>query len=242
MGDQKYGAVSGLVGRMRMLDNFSEQLASNSVRSYKRGVATFDAQLAEANSGLISKGVNYTRVQGETIDFSPGQLNYTGGSLDVAINGDGFFQVQQADGSFGYTRKGLFKLNNEAMLVDSNGQQVMSADGNPIVLTSSEVEIAPDGSIWQDGAQIAQIGVFQFADNSVLSRAQGDMFLPKDGSQPEPHSDPQLVQKNLESSNVNLMQTMAQMTTNLRIFESMQKALRIYSDMDSKAADLGSVQ
>jgi len=242
MADGKYGAVSGLIGRMQMMDNISEQLASDRVRSYKRGVATFEAELAEANSGMATKGLNFTRVKDEIIDFSPGQLEYTGDPLQVAIDGDGFFQVQQADGSFGYTRKGLFKLNGEGMLTDANGQLVMNAGGGPIPLATSDVEISPDGKIWQDSAQVGQLGIFQFADNSILSRSQGDMFLPKDGSQPALHPDPKLVQKNLETSNVNMMQTMVQMTTNLRIFESMQKALRIYSDMDSKAAELGTVQ
>lgn len=242
MGSGKYGAVSGLIGRMQMLDNISEQLSSIKAHAYKKGVQTFEAQLAEANSGMASKGVNYTRISNESIDFTPGQLEYTGDPLNVALNGDGFFQVQQADGSFGYTRKGLFKLNSEGTLIDTNGRQVMSAAGGPITLPDPNVDISPDGSIWYQGEQVARIGVFQFADKSILRRAPGSLFLPKDKSQPTPLSDPQLVQRNLESSNVDMMQTMVRMTSNLRTFESIQKALSVYDSMDSKDADLGLVQ
>jgi len=242
MGSGMYGAVSGLIGRMQMMDNISEQLSAVKDNSYKKSVPTFEAELAEANSGMASKGVNYTRVSEGAIDFSPGQMEYTGDPLNVAINGDGFFQVQQADGSFGYTRKGNFKLDSEGTLIDSEGRKLMSAGGGPITLPSSEVDISQDGNIWYQEEQIAKIGVFQFTDNSILQRAQGGMFLPSDGSQPNPLADPQLAQKNLESSNVNMMQTMVQMTANLRTFEAIQKALTAYNNMDLKAVDLGLVQ
>lgn len=118
----------------------------------------------------------------------------------------------------------------------------MSADGAEIILPGTDVEIAADGNIWSQGEEIAQIAIFQFEDNSVLQREQGSMFVPADGSLPELHPEPQLSQGNLEGSNVNVMRTMARMTSNLRAFEAMQKALRVYSDMGSKAADLGLIQ
>jgi flagellar basal body rod protein FlgG len=91
MGSGKYGAVSGMISRMQMMENISEQLASAQVRAYKKGTPTFQAKLAEASSGMATKGVNYVKTTGETIDFSPGQLEFTGGSLHLALNGDGFF-------------------------------------------------------------------------------------------------------------------------------------------------------
>ena len=242
MADGKFGAVSGLMSRMQMMNNISEQLAAIKTQAYKKGVPTFEAELAEANSGMASQAVNYVRPTGETIDFTPGQLEYTGDPLHVAINGDGFFQVQQADGSFGYTRNGAFKLDSQGVLIDSNGRQVMNENGGPITLETPNVDIAADGTIWSAGEQVGRIGVFKFDDNKVLQRAQGSMFVPSDGSQPTLMANPQLAQKNLETSNVNMMETMVRMTENLRAFESIQKVLRIYSDMDSKANDIGTVQ
>jgi flagellar basal body rod protein FlgG len=242
MGSGKYGAVSGLIGRMQMMENISEQLASSQVRAYKKGTPTFQARLAEARSGMATKGVNQVKVTGEKIDFSPGQLEYTGAPLHVALNGDGFFQLQRQDGSLGYTRKGLFEMNGDGILTDANGQPVMSAEGAEISLPGPDVEIAPDGNIWYQGEQVAQIGIYQFEDNSVLSRDQGSMFTPAAGNQPELHPDPQLAQKNLEGSNVDMLRTMARMTANIRAFEATQKALKIYSDMDGKVAELGLIQ
>jgi flagellar basal body rod protein FlgG len=109
-------------------------------------------------------------------------------------------------------------------------------------LPHTDVDIAPDGSIYADGAEVAQIGLFQFENNEVLQRAGEGLFLPNDGSQPTQHINPQIIQKNIETSNVDMMREMVRMTTNLRTFEAIQKALKIYGDMGSKGAEIGLVQ
>ncbi len=242
MASGKYGAVSGMIGRMQMMENISEQLASIKVHGYKKGTPTFQARLAEANSGLATKGANFAQVGKESIDFTPGQLEFTGDPLHLAINGEGFFQMQQEDGSFGYSRKGMFRLSPEGVLIDSSGRQVMSAGGGPLTLPSPDVDIVPDGSIWFNGEQVGQVGIFQFDDKSVLRRAQESSFVASDGSQPKLHPAPQLAQNNLESSNVDMMQTMVRMTANQRIFDATQKVLRLYSEMDGKLKDLGELR
>lgn len=242
MSSGKYGAVSGAIARMQMLENISENLASSKIPGYKKGTVAFEAKLGEATSGMATKAVNYSRLTNQNIDFSQGHTEYSGDPLDLAINGDGFFQIQRPDGSFGYTRKGNFQLNGEGRLIDTNGYIVMDAAGGEITLPSSDVEILPDGSIWGDEGLIAQVGLFLFSDTSILQKTGGEMFVPLDQVQPELHSDPEMLQKNLEGSNIDIMKEMAQMTSNLRSFEATQKALKIYSDMDSKVSDIGLVQ
>lgn len=242
MGSGKYGAVSGMISRMQMMDNISEHMAAIKTYSYKKSVPTFEAQLAEANSGMASKGVNYARVSGEVIDFTPGEFEASGSPLHVAISGDGFFQVQRDDGDLAYTRKGGFRLNAESLLVDSNGNRVMGAGGNEILIPDPNVDISSDGSIWHENVQVGQIGIFQFTDNAILKRSASGLFVPSDGSTPGLHPVPQVAQYNLEASNVDMMKTTVRMTSNLRVFESMQKALKIYSDMGSKASEIGLVQ
>ncbi len=242
MGSGKYGAVSGMISRMQMMNNISEHMAAVKTYAYKKGVPTFEARLAEANSGMATKGVNYARATGETIDFSTGELEASGNPLHVAINGDGFFQVQREGGGFAYSRKGGFKLDAEGLLVDGNNRQIMGAGGEPIILPTPDVVISPDGEIRGEDGLLGRIGVFQFADNSILQRAEESLFIPSDGSEPEPHPQPQVLQNNLESSNVDMMRTTVRMTSNLRTFEATQKALKVYSDMAGKALEIGLVQ
>lgn len=242
MASGKYGALSGAIGRMQMMDNISEHLAAAKTPGYKKGMVTFEAKLNEATSGLATKATNYSKLSKQEIDFTPGPIEYSGDPLDVAINGEGFFQIQRPDGTFGYTRKGNFQLDGEGRLIDSNGFSVMNAAGGEILLPHPDVDILEDGSIWLEDQNLAQIGLYQFADTSVLKRTGGEMFQTTDGSEPEPHPEPSIVQNNLEGSNIDMMRSMVRMTSNLRAFEATQKALKIYSDMDSKAADVGLVQ
>lgn len=242
MSSGKYSAISGAVARMQMLENISEHLASAKVPGYKKDVVAFEAVLGEATSGMATKGTNYARLTKSEIDFTPGHVEYSGDPLDLAINGEGFFQIQRPDGTFGYARKGNFELNGEGKLIDTNGFPVMGAEGGEIILPRPDVSIGLDGSIWDDETRVGQVGLFYFADTSVLRKAGGEMFVPIDDIQPEIHTSPRISQKNLETSNIDMMKSMTRMTSNLRAFEATQKALKIYSDMDAKVAEIGLVQ
>ncbi len=241
MSSGKYGAISGAVARMQMLNNISVHLAAAKTPGYKKGMVTFEATLGEASSGMATRATNYSRLTTPTIDFTPGHIEYSGDPLDLAINGEGFFQIQLPDGSYGFTRKGNFQLNGEGKLVDTNGYPVMGTGGE-LNLPNPDVDISSDGSIWNDGEKVGQVALFSFPDTSILQRSGNEMFQASDGSQPEALPNPQMIQRNLEASNIDMMKSMVKMTTNLRAFEATQKALKIYSDMDGKAAELGLVQ
>lgn len=242
MSSGKYGAISGAVARMQMLENISEHLASTKVPGYKKEMVAFEARLGEATSGMATKGTNYTRLTKPEIDFTPGHVEHSGDPLDLAISGEGFFQIQRPDGTFGYARKGNFELNAEGKLIDTNGFSVMGTEGGEIIVPSPDVSIELDGTIWDGETRVGQVGLFRFTDTSVLKRAGGEMFVPVDDTQPEVHPNPKMSQKNLETSNIDMIKSMTRMTSNLRAFEATQKALKIYSDMGAKAAEIGLVQ
>ena len=227
---------------MQMLENISEHLASAKTPGYKKEMVAFEARLGEATSGMATKGTNYTRLTKPQIDFTPGHLEHSGDPLDLAINGDGFFQIQRPDGTFGYARKGNFELNAEGKLIDTNGFAVMGAEGGEITLPRPDVNIDLDGTIWDGETRVGKVGLFRFADTSVLKRAGGEMFVPTDEIPPEIHPSPKMSQASLETSNIDMMKSMTRMTSNLRAFEATQKALKIYSDMGAKAAEIGLVQ
>ena len=240
MSSGKYGAISGAVARMHMLDNISVHLAAAKTPGYKKGEVTFEARLGEAVSGMGTRATNYTHLTAPEIDFSPGNLEHSGDSLDLAINGEGLFKIQRPDGSFGYTRKGNFQLSSEGKLIDTNGYPVIGSGGE-LTLPGPNVVISTDGTIWAGEKKVGQVALFKFADTSILQRAGNEMFQAKDGTEPEPLSNPQMLQRSLEGSNINMMKSMTEMTSNLRAFEATQKALSIYNDMDSKAAEMGSL-
>lgn len=239
MADGRYAAISGAVARMDKLNTISEHLASARTPGYKKGAVTFAARLSEATSGLASNATNFTGLAGHQIDFSHGQLEHSGKPLDVAVNGEGFFQIQRPGGDFGYTRKGSFQLNGDGLLIDSNGYAVTGPDGEEIILDRQDVDILGDGTIWIEGQQVAQIGLFLFDDKRLLQRGGQDLFAPVGDAEAQLHPEPEIIQHSLEGSNVNLMEEMARMTANLRAFEATQSVLKTYSKMGSKATEIG---
>ena len=242
MSSGKYSAISGAVGRMENMNRIAEKLAAVKTPGFKQGVSTFEAKLGEINSGMATKAVNYTQLSKAEIDFTQGPLEFSGDPLDVAINGKGFFHVQLPDGTTAYERKGNFQLDADSRLIDTSGNHVLDVAGKEIILPRADVLINTNGEIWDGQNLVGQIAVMAFDDESLLELVRGELYTPTDDSTPELATDMELLQKNLEGANVNMVKTMTMMTDNLRAFEATQKALKIYSDMDAKAADIGTIQ
>lgn len=118
--------LSGLNAASRGLDVIGHNIANANTTGMKAGRAEFSEIFAASvgAAGGISEGLG-AEVAVVSQDFSQGNLTITGNSLDLAINGQGFFQVQQADGSTAYTRAGQFKLDRDGRVVTNNGAQLM---------------------------------------------------------------------------------------------------------------------
>ena len=118
--------LSGLNAASRGLDVIGHNIANANTVGMKSGRAEFSEIFAASvgAAGGISEGLG-AEVAVVSQDFSQGNLTITGNSLDLAINGQGFFQVQQADGSIAYTRAGQFKLDRDGRVVTNNGAQLM---------------------------------------------------------------------------------------------------------------------
>lgn len=130
-------------------------------------------RLYDALSGGVWTRPTYT-------SFEQGAFDETGGALDAAINGDGFFTVS-AGGDAKYTRDGRFVANATGELVMSAGDgkyHVLDAAGAPIVLdpAAGEPTIATDGTVYQDGNAIAKLGVVSFDDTTTLRKAGEGVF------------------------------------------------------------------
>lgn len=169
-------AATGMIAQQLNIDVISNNLANVNTSGFKKVRAEFQdllsqtlrtpgAQVAQGTYQPVGIQVGLgTKTSGTQRDFSEGTFKSTGGKLDVAIEGDGFFQVQLDDGSIAYTRDGSFK-------VDANGQ-ITTTDGYPVIpqitVTQdvSEVVITPDGRFSvKNGSdpKINTVGTFQLA-------------------------------------------------------------------------------
>ena len=235
------GLYSGAAG-MRVGEDYqqmiSENLSLQSVPGYKQTLPVFstDPSTVTSRGQLAGTGnpaaVRMTRV----VDFSQGPLQPSGSPYHLAIQGQGFFEVREADGSTTYTRNGSFSLSPKGQLLTSDGATVLGRSGTPITVdtsTGGDVSIGKDGTISINGAAQGNVGIVHF-DNPSASLQPGAFgrFVassPSDAKQgPAPND---LIQQgSLEQSNGNPVQQMADMIQAARLYEANSKSLKAEDD------------
>jgi len=242
MGSGKYGALSGVISRMQMLDNINSNLANVNTTGYKKGVAVFETQLNEAAATRGGQATNFTRINREAIDFSQGQLNKSGNPLHLAISGEGFFRVQTEEGDMVYARRGNFQLNQDGEMITSSGAKLLDDGDSPIIIPPGDVSITPTGGIRVENQLVGTVPLYDFEDTNLLTRGNDGVFIAPEDAVVTKSPKPEMLQGYLEGSNVNIMQETARMVYNTRVFEAGQKVLTSYGNMDSKLAELGGLQ
>lgn len=236
--------------RMRVIAN---NLANVSTTGFKRDRANFatlayqDARVAgQQSSGetVYATGLNLgtgVSVQSTTRVETQGTLSSTGNSFDIALDGDGYFQVQLPGGQLGYTRAGNFTRSSEGALVTSQGYPVLPAIAIPEGATA--VSISEDGSVSVtvgtsgEANQIGQITVASFANPGGL-QARGDNFMVETGASGTAQigiagdgGRGKIRQGMLEGSNVNVVEELVDMIEAQRAYEINSKMISAVDEM-----------
>lgn len=244
---------TGLTAQDTQLATISHNLANVSTVGYKRDRANFEdllyqirrqpgAQSSENTqlpSGLqIGTGVRIVSTQKE---FTEGSLQVTDNALDVAINGRGFFEVLQPDGTTAYTRNGEFHLSRDGEVVTPDGLVVQPAITIP--QGSRSITISRDGvvSVVAPGAaqaqQIGTLTVTDFVNPAGLEAIGGNLFLETSASGSPTTGTPgldglgTLVQGSVENSNVEVVEELVNMITTQRAYEMNAKVISTSDQM-----------
>ncbi len=253
-------AASGMIAQQTMVDNIANNLANVNTAGFKKSKIEFQDVLyqnvrkagtatAAGTKVPAELSVGYgTRVVASVRQFTEGDLTSTGNPLDLAIAGNGFFQIEHPDGSIAYTRDGAFKLSAEGRLVNSDGYYLtpditIPDDAISIsVAGNGMVEIIQFGQ--DDAVQIGQIELARFINPSGLS-AMGRNLLKQTGASGDPIIDiptqsgmGQLDQGYLEMSNVKVVDEMVNMIIAQRAYEMNSKAIQTAEDMAAIANNL----
>jgi len=241
-----YQSASSLSALERWQDSVAQNIASSQMTGYRKRTINFSAQAAgelQADSRAkvghdAGQPMLFPKVH-TGINFVTGETQPTRRTLDVAIQGEGFFQVQMADGSRAYTRNGEFHVRSDRTLVSSSGQEVLSDGGSPITLVpgGGEVVINQDGSIFQGSTALGKLAVQKFADNSRLQPVAGGAFVPADGMAPVAVEKPELLQGYLEGSNVTPLREMVDLVLISRAYEANQKMITTVDQQMQKTLD-----
>lgn len=230
MGDALTITEVGMLNGMRHLDMISHNLANADTAGFKRDVAVmrpFGDYLGGAGGARVNAGL--TPLQGVS-DHSTGVPHYTGNALDVAIEGDGYFEVEAPECTL-YTRQGTFALDAEGFLVNASGHRV-AGEAGAVRLASDQPRIERDGSVWDGERFVDRLRVARFSDSRELDKLGGGLYAPGQAQPlPEGGRAPGLRQGYVETSNVNAMGEMVDLISTMRQLESGQKVLRGYDEM-----------
>ena len=214
---------AGIRQEMKM-ETIINHLANVGTTGFKADILSFDEML-QANM---------------SIDFSQGGFIPTGNSLDLAINGDGFFKIQTQRG-IRYTRNGTFTLNSDNMLVTQNGDPVLG-DRGPISIQGGRVEINDSGEIWVEDKTTGTMGmvgkpaIVDFAQKDRFTKEGESLFIYNGSPLDEIAPEGAIVrQGELEMPNVNTVMEMTKMIETMRSYESCMKTLQAMDETDSKA-------
>ena len=181
-------------------------------------------------------------------NFAQGNLQQTGGNLDMAVRGNGFFQIQLPDGSTGYTRDGAFQLNSQGQIVTNGGYLVQP--GITIPAQAQSVTLGSDGTIsvtlpGQAAPQaVGQIQLAGFINPGGLDPKGENLFAESASSGAPAAGAPgsnglgQVTQGAVETSNVNVVEELVTMIQTQRAYEINSKAVKTSDEMLQKLGQL----
>jgi len=246
-------AASGMQALQKSIDVVANNLANVNTTGFKRSRADFQDLMYQnfksmgapaTNTTQVPTGIQIglgTRIAAVSKIFAAGDFTQTGNELDIAIEGDGFFQITMPDGTTGYSRAGAFKR-------DSTGQ-IVTSDGNPlspsitIPSNATKINIGSDGtvSVQQAGqtaaTTVGNIQLASFSNPAGLSSQGKNIYMPTDASGAATQGSPgqngigTISQGLLEMSNVSVSEEMVNMIVGQRAYEINSKAVTASDEM-----------
>jgi flagellar basal body rod protein FlgG len=238
-----YQSAASLSALERWQEAVSQNITSSEVTAYKKRTVSFSGQ--DSGEFLTDPKSRAGRGQGQSavfpvasssINFLPGETKPTGRKLDVALQGEGFFEVQMPDGTRAYTRTGEFQLRADRSVVTGQGASVLLASGSPLQLNSGQGEllIKPDGSVSQGSTSLGKLSIQTFEKPGQLLPLAAGLFSAPPDMAPTPVASPAVLQGNLESSNLTSLHEMVDLVTISRAYEANQKIITSSDDLLDK--------
>jgi flagellar basal-body rod protein FlgG len=253
-----YSAATGMEAQQLNLNTIANNLANVNTPGFKRSKIEFQDLLYQkpresgTDSGggnLVPTGVevgNGARVAATSKVFTQGQLVNSGEKFDIAIQGDGFFEIQRPDGTKGYTRDGSFKLNAQGQIVTVDGLPVLGGF-QPIPPGTTGVAVSEDGQVTVQGAngtQTFSLTLARFANPAGLRSLGGNLYEETAASgtaevgKPGEQGFGRMIQGYVEASNVNIVEEMVNLITAQRAYEINSKSIQTSDEMLQNVANM----
>ena len=253
-----YSAAAGMESQQMNLDNISNNLANVNTTGFKKSKLEFQDLLYQTTRAAGSQqgggnqlpsslqiGQGSIPIATQRV-FTNGQLTQTGENLDIAIQGDGFFQVQMPDGSLAYTRDGALQTDSSGRIVTADGYPV-AGGFQPVPAGTTNITITSSGAVTyttSSGATNSQLQLARFTNSGGLEAQGQNLYKETSASGPAELGDPgqsgfgQLQQGYLELSNVSVVEEMGNLILAQRAYEVNSKAVQAADEMMQESNNL----
>lgn len=228
MSNALIAAVHSMQNDMRTMETISQNMVNIATPGYKRAIPVapaFGEALAQAQAPMFQAPLP-AQVSSVT-DLSAGSVKQTGQALDLAITGDGFFELETPEG-LAYTRAGDFRRDGQGRLVSQQGFAVQGLNG-PLQLGPG-ASIDGQGRVLFKGRETGQLKLVRFADAKALQKNGAGLLQAPSGVSGTPDPRPALQVGYLEGSNVTPMREMVALMQTTRHFEAAQKLYQGYDE------------
>jgi flagellar basal-body rod protein FlgF len=232
-------SLSRQMALQRQLDVVANNMANINTNGFKSSDLLFEDYLMPGASSTgfegYDKDLHFTDDWSTLHNLDNGEIDQTGNTFDVALDGQGFFTVQTPTGDM-YTRNGSFTLDNTGTLVDLNGNPVLT-DGGPVKVASSDtgISIGVDGTISTASGGKGKLKVVEFDDPQVLAHAGENYFSAPTNVTPNGATKTKVLQGAIERSNVNGMVEMSNMIRITRAYQTISNIMQRQDEMRTMA-------
>ena len=220
----------------------THNLANANTIGFQADLANFRTQMIEG-PGFESRA--YATAENVGVSFEKGDMQSTGRTLDVAVNGDGWIAVQAPDGSEAYTRAGNLRININGQLMTAGDHPVLGEAGPIVIPEHEKLEIGSDGTIsvrpiGQQPTTLAEVGRIKLVspEQDRMVKGPDGLLRTHDNVPAEANADATLTSGALESSNVNSVEAMVNMISLARAFEISVKIMETAQQMDEHSTKL----
>ena len=246
-----YNAAAGMQSQQMNLDNISNNLANVNTTGFKKSKLEFQDLLYQTTRAAGSEqgggnqlpsslqiGQGSIPIATQRI-FTPGELTQTGQNLDIAIQGDGFFQVQMPDGTLSYTRDGALQTDSSGRIVTADGYPLQGGF-QPVPAGTTNITISANGAVTYttaSGTTNSQVQLARFNNPGGLEATGHNLYKETTASgtpelgEPGQNGFGELQQGYLELSNVSVVEEMVNLITAQRAYEVNSKAVQAADEM-----------
>lgn len=245
-----YAAGLGIKMQQHRVSTIANNIANINTTGYKSQRVSFkDALYSKlinpantASTDNLQQGTGVL-IASTSRDFSLGNPLNTGNSLDLYINGNGFFTVADSNGEIMYTRSGCFGISSEAdgrYMVTAQGNYVLDTNNNRISvpLNTTVITVSPEGLVAFDGTAAVTLRIVDFMNKEGLSAQGNGCYTQTEVSGPPEASSARIAQGVMESSNVDLAVELSRLIRAQRAFSLAGRAVSVWDQMASNANNI----